>query len=120
MQQQKAAALGNGRHTARNRRANIRQHRAVVAQLLCVQLRIAAAQIQSVQIVRQMRIVQRRERHELCAHARQHIEAVRVVKAKCLVTRHTDAQPRPANWHRRQLLLQLRCRAGKGEQRIQL
>ena len=68
-------------------------HGGVFAELPGVQLRIAAAQVQPVQIFRQFFIGQGAERHQFRSHFLQRFQIVSIVKAERLVPGHADAHP---------------------------
>ena len=66
--------------------------RAVLAEGVGIQLGIAAAEQQAVQIIGQLRVVQRRKFHQLCAQLLKQLQIIRIVKGERLIPRHTDAQ----------------------------
>ncbi|MNC22910.1 hypothetical protein D3C75_709180 [compost metagenome] len=85
-----AAALGEDRFAGRMMGADRHAHRHVAGQLLQIQLRVAARQVQAVDL-RQLVVVERREEYQLGPQRAQQLEVGRVDEGKGSVASHTDA-----------------------------
>ena len=51
---------------------------------------MAAAEIQTIDILRQPLVCERRKRHKLCPQLAQHIEVILIIEAECAVLRYRD------------------------------